>query len=87
MNFDAINCNKVADIPFDYDGYIGVHVTYLTKHDSSKFKVISVFNNYDDVDFEPGRVTSDLVNLDKPPWKTRGPCLAPTRIILKRVDD
>lgn len=79
MNFDAINCNKVADI--------GVHVTYLAKHDSSKLKIIGVFNNYDDVDFELGRITGDLVNLDKPPWKTRGPCLAPNRIILKRVDD
>lgn len=92
VNFDAINCNKVADIPIDYDGYIGVPITYLTKHDPSKFKIIGVFNNYDELDFELGRITGDLVNLDKPPWKTRGPCLAPNkptyvRIILKRVDD
>lgn len=92
VNFDAINCNKTADIPIDYDGYIGVPVTYLAKHDSSKFKIIGVFNNYDSVDFELGRITGDLVNLDKPPWKTRGPCLAPNiptyvRIILKRIDD
>jgi hypothetical protein len=92
VNFDAINCNKIADIPIDYDGYIGVPITYLAKHDPSKFKIIGVFNNYDELDFELGRITGDLVNLDKPPWKTRGPCLAPNkptyvRIILKRVDD
>lgn len=72
VNFDAINCNKTADIPLDYDGYIGVPITYLTKHDPSKFKIIGVFNNYDELDFELGRITGDLVNLDKAPWKTRG---------------
>lgn len=92
VNFDAINCNKTADIPLDYDGYIGVPITYLTKHDPSKFKIIGVFNNYDELDFELGRITGDLVNLDKAPWKTRGPCLAPNkptyvRVILKRLDD
>lgn len=89
VNFDAINCNKTADIPIDYNGYIGVPITYLTKHDPDKFKIVGVFNNYDELDFELGHITGDLVNLDKPPWKTRGPCLAPNiptyvRIILKK---
>lgn len=92
VNFDAINCNKTSEIPFDYNGYIGVPITYLIKHDPSKFKIIGVFNNYDELDFDLGRITGDLVNLDKAPWKTRGPCLAPNkptyvRIILKKVDD
>ena len=90
VNFDAINCNKTSDIPIDYDGYIGVPVTYLTKHDPSKFKIIGIFNNYDELDFELGRITGDLVTLDKAPWKTRGPCLEPNtptyvRIVIKRV--
>lgn len=92
VNFDAINCNKTSEIPFDYDGYIGVPITYLTKHDPSKFKIIGVFNNYDELDFEFGRITGDLMNLDKAPWKTRGHCLEPNkptyvRIILKRISD
>lgn len=90
VNFDAINCNKTSDIPIDYDGYIGVPVTYLAKHDPSKFMIIGVFNNYDELDFELGRITGDLVTLDKAPWKTRGPCLEPNiptyvRIMIKRV--
>jgi hypothetical protein len=88
-NFDAINCNKVADIPIDYDGYIGVPITYLSKHDPSKFKIIGVFNNFDKLDFESGRIVGDLVHLNKPPYKTYGPAVngKPTyaRIIIQRV--
>ena len=74
-NYDAINCNKSSDIPIDYNGYIGVPVTYLTKHDSSKFKIVGIFNNYDEENLELGRITGELVRLDKAPWKTRGPCI------------
>lgn len=28
-NYDAINCDRVKDIPYDYEGYIGVPVTFL----------------------------------------------------------
>ena len=66
-NFDAINCNKTLDIPIDYDGYIGVPITYLSKHDPFKFKIIGVFNNFDKLDFESGRIISDLIHLNKPP--------------------
>jgi hypothetical protein len=88
-NFDAINCNKVADIPIDYDGYIGVPITYLSKHDPSKFKIIGVFNNFDKLDFESGRIVGDLVHLNKPSYKTRGPVIdgkpVYARIIIQRI--
>lgn len=74
-NFDAINCNKVTDIPIDYDGYIGVPVTYLTKHDPNKFNIIGLFKHYDRLDFEIGAITGTEVKLNKPPWRTRGPCV------------
>ena len=91
-NFDAINCDKSSDIPIDYDGLIGVPVTYLAKHDPSKFKIIGVFNNFDESNLELGRITGDVVKLDKAPWKTRGPCIngnQPTyaRLIIQKKDD
>ena len=90
VNFDAINCNRVTDIPVDYDGYIGVPITYLAKHDLTKFKIIGVFNNYTETDLEHGHISGDLVNLDKAPWKTNGPCISPNvplyaRLIIKRI--
>lgn len=30
-NYDAINCDKVSDIPYDYDGVIGVPITIVDK--------------------------------------------------------
>lgn len=74
-NFDAVNCNKATDIPIDYNEYIGVPVTYLTKHDPAKFDIIGLFNHYDRLDFENGIITGTEVKLDKPPWRTRGPCI------------
>lgn len=90
VNFDAINCNRSADIPINYDGYIGVPITYLAKHDPSRFKIVGVFNNYDELDFELGHISGDLVSLNKAPWKTRGPCMEPNipiyaRLIIKRI--
>ena len=88
-NFDAINCNKAIDIPIDYDGYIGVPITYLAKHDSSKFKIVGVFNNFDETDLELGRIAGDIVTFNKAPWKTRGPCINGlplyVRLIIKHV--
>ena len=39
-NYDAININKVADIPCDYFEEIGVPITYLDKHNPDQFEII-----------------------------------------------
>jgi hypothetical protein len=39
-NFDGINVNKTKDIPSDYEGYIGVPITYLHKHNPDQFELI-----------------------------------------------
>ena len=44
-NFDAINCDRVQDIPLDYAGLIGVPMTYLTNHEPSIFDLISVHSD------------------------------------------
>lgn len=41
-NYDAINCDKVADIPLDYDGLIGVPITYLLKHNPAQFDILGI---------------------------------------------
>ena len=38
-NYDAINVDRLKDIPIDYDGYMGVPITYLT-HQLPEFKII-----------------------------------------------
>lgn len=39
-NYDAINVDKTADIPCDYDGVMGVPITYLDKHNPDQFEIV-----------------------------------------------
>ena len=41
-NFDAINVDKVADIPMDYDGVMGVPITFLYKYNPTQFEIIGI---------------------------------------------
>ena len=41
-NYDAINVDKVADIPKDYDGVIGVPVTFLDKYNPEQFEILGI---------------------------------------------
>lgn len=39
-NYDAIEVSKVVDIPFDYDGVIGVPITFLDKYNPDQFEIV-----------------------------------------------
>lgn len=39
-NYDAIEVSKVADIPEDYDGVMGVPITFLDKYCPSQFEIV-----------------------------------------------
>lgn len=39
-NFNAINVNKVSDIPCDYDGIMGVPISFLNKYNPNQFEII-----------------------------------------------
>ena len=41
-NYDAININKVKDIPTDYEGRMGVPVTFIKKYNPEQFELIEV---------------------------------------------
>lgn len=41
-NYDAIEVSKVADIPFDYDGVMGVPITFLDKYCPDQFEIIGI---------------------------------------------
>lgn len=40
-NYDAINVDKVANIPIDYEGAMGVPITFLNKYNPDQFDIIS----------------------------------------------
>lgn len=41
-NYDAIEVSKVADIPFDYDGVMGVPITFLDKYNPDQFEIVGI---------------------------------------------
>ena len=41
-NFDGINVNATNDIPVDYDGAMGVPITFLDKYNPDQFEIITL---------------------------------------------
>lgn len=39
-NYNAINVDKTSDIPMDYDGVMGVPITFLDKYNPDQFEII-----------------------------------------------
>ena len=46
-NYDAINIDKTSDIPYDYEGIMGVPITFLDKYNPEQFEIIK-FRKGDD---------------------------------------
>ena len=45
-HYEAINVNKVTDIPMDYKGAIGVPITFLDKHNLKQFEIVDGIGRY-----------------------------------------
>ena len=43
-NYDAINIDKVADIPMDYKGVMGVPISFMDKYDPEQFEILGIAN-------------------------------------------
>jgi len=41
-NYDAINVDKVAEIPRDFDGLMGVPITFLDKYNPDQFEILGI---------------------------------------------
>ena len=47
-NYDAINVDRIADIPVDYDGIMGVPITFLDKFCPEQFEILGITQRNDD---------------------------------------
>ncbi|MCD8285229.1 MAG: adenine-specific methyltransferase EcoRI family protein, partial [Prevotellaceae bacterium] len=43
-NYDAINVDKTSDIPLDYQGVMGVPITFLDKYCPEQFEIVELPN-------------------------------------------
>lgn len=51
-NYDAINVDRTIDIPYDYDGVMGVPITFLSQYNPEQFEIVA---------FRKGNDGKDLV--------------------------
>ena len=51
-NYDAINVNKVSEIPLDYEGIMGVPITFFDKYNPAQFEIIEGLNRYTLLDID-----------------------------------
>lgn len=49
-NYDAIEVSKVVDIPCDYDGVMGVPITFLDKYNPEQFEIVKFRKGNDEKD-------------------------------------
>jgi hypothetical protein len=59
-NYNAINVNKVADIPMDYEGFMGVPITFIDKYNPEQFEIIGIDRVL--VEQETGKVSRFRIN-------------------------
>lgn len=41
-NYDAVNVDKTSDIPCDYDGVMGVPITFMDKYNPDQFEIVGM---------------------------------------------
>ena len=61
-NYDAINVDKVDDIPCNYEGIMGVPVTFLDKYNPEQFDVIGITRAWDG---KASKIYPEQIQVDK----------------------
>ena len=51
-NYPAINVDKTADIPYDYNDIMGVPITFFDKYSPEQFEIIDGIGRYSILDNE-----------------------------------
>lgn len=65
-NYDAINVDKVSDIPIDYTGSMGVPITFLDKHNPDQFEILGITAGRDEFKASPSKryINPKQINTD-----------------------
>ena len=58
-NYDAINVDKTKEIPYDWDGAMGVPITFLDKHNPEQFEILGATQRGCHDDFPDTRQYND----------------------------
>ena len=63
-NYNAINVDKVADIPMDYDGIMGVPITFLDKYNPEQFEIVAIRKDDEDNDYIYSFRTGEIESIE-----------------------
>lgn len=72
-NYDAINVDKVADIPCDYPGVMGVPLSFMDKYCPEQFEIVGISGRGNNVNFKTKIYTKE--DADNYGDLNRGPTL------------
>ena len=61
-NYNAINVGRTQDNPYDYDGIIGVPITFLDKYNPNQFEILGITDRGN----EYGLKTKEYTSKDTP---------------------
>lgn len=52
-NYDAIEVGRYTDIPYDFDGAVGVPITFLDKYNPDQFEILGLTSGRDEFEARP----------------------------------
>ncbi|MBQ9207749.1 MAG: adenine-specific methyltransferase EcoRI family protein [Treponema sp.] len=64
-NYEIINVNKVSEIPLDYEGLMGVPITFFDKYNPEQFEILGLANSARWLDYEFYTVIENKKNLQQ----------------------
>lgn len=61
-NYNAINVGSINDIPVDYDGIMGVPISYIDKYNPEQFEILGINTSFsDDVNYLEAKPTKKYI--------------------------
>lgn len=89
-NYDAINVDKVKDIPYDYTGVMGVPITFLDKYNPDQFELVAFRKGTDGKDLaytrERERESARTSGFSLDEWETLNPSLTLLPGVIKNAE-
>lgn len=64
-NYDAINVNATNDIPVDYEGAMGVPITFLDKYNPSQFEILGMTSGRNEFEAWPTKRYINPIQVNK----------------------
>lgn len=71
-NYDAININKVDSIPYDYEGVMGVPITFFDKYNPNQFDILGMTTGRNEFIARPTKRYINPIQINKDGSSTNG---------------